>query len=87
MKKKYINVNTNKLHDELINEGINPILVESLEEKTWITFAENTDMDLVQQIIDTHDPTPLPASLSELDKLRIAQAEQFEYLLELLGGM
>lgn len=87
MKKEYINVNTNKLHDELINAGIAPLLVESLNEKTWITFADDVDMTAVQAVIDAHDPTPLPEPLSEIDKLKISQAEQFETILELLGGM
>ena len=36
MRIEYVNVNTNKLHDELITADINPVLVESLDEKTWI---------------------------------------------------
>lgn len=60
MRKEYIGLNINKLHDELIVKGIKPLLIESLNDKTWVTFADNTDMDLVQQIIDAHDPTPLP---------------------------
>lgn len=60
MKVEYLNVNTNKLHDELIKAGIKPLLVESLNEKTWITFAGTTDMAAVQAVIDAHDPTPLP---------------------------
>jgi hypothetical protein len=54
------NVNTNKLHDELIASGITPLLVESLGGTTWISFDEDLDMALVQTIIDAHDPTPLP---------------------------
>ena len=85
------NVNTNKLHDELIVSGIVPLLVESLENTTWITFEDNTDMDLVQQIIDAHDPTPLPPQPTEFDKIRIesaqANAELFEMMLSMLGGI
>ena len=54
------NINTNKLHDELIASGLAPELVESLEDTTWITFSEGTDMTAVQAIIDAHDSTPLP---------------------------
>jgi len=84
------NVNTNKLHDELIANGIIPMLVESSEDNTWITFAEDADMELVQQIIDAHDTTPLPPPLSEIEKLRLesaqANAELFEMMLMFIGG-
>lgn len=69
MKSHYINVNTNKLHGELISHGIHPILVENdldiessqtIADNTYITFAVDTDMQLVQSIIDAHDPTPNP---------------------------
>lgn len=87
MKKEYIDVNANKLHDELIANGIKPILVESIDNKTWITFKKDTDMNTVQQIIEAHDPTPLPEPLSEIEKLKISQAEQFETILMIIGGM
>ena len=61
------NINPNKLHDELINAGLTPVLVENdrpenshIASHTWITFVEGTDMTAVQAVIDTHDPTPLP---------------------------
>jgi hypothetical protein len=60
MRIEYLNVNTNKLHDELIKAGIVPLLVESTEEKTQITYANDIDMAAVQAVIDAHDPTPLP---------------------------
>lgn len=60
MKVEYLNVNTNKLHDELITAGIKPLLVESLDNKTWITFKDTVDMIAVQAVIDAHNPTPLP---------------------------
>lgn len=69
MRKHYIGVNTNKLHDELITTGITPLLVESKDSDTWITFAEGTDMIAVQTIIDAHDPTPLPPQPTEVDYL------------------
>jgi len=84
MKKEYIGVNTNKLHDELIASGVKPLLVESKGEKTWITFEEGTDMELVQQIIDTHDPTPLPPKPSEKERLEALEQAMLEIVM---GGM
>ena len=82
------NVNVNKLHDEFINVGIKPYPVFELENGDGdFTFLEDTDMELVQQIIDVHDRTPLPPPLSEIDELKIIQAEQFENILMLIGGM
>ena len=72
------NVLRNKLHDELCANGINPKSVDAIEGTkpigASITFEEGTDMELVQQIIDNHDPTPLPPPLS--DKERIEELEQ-----------
>lgn len=65
MQSEYKNVNTNKLHNELIASGIVPLLVESLDDTTWITFADGTDLTLVQAIIDVHDMTPPPMPKSE----------------------
>jgi hypothetical protein len=69
MKIEYIDINHNKLHDELIENGIIPILVESLENKTWITYADDTDMAAVQAIIDVHDSTPYPPQPTAEDYL------------------
>lgn len=60
MKIEYLNVNTNKLHDELIAVGIVPLLVECRNNVTWITFTDNTDMTAVQAVLDAHNPEPLP---------------------------
>lgn len=60
MRLEYLNVNHNKLHDELINAGIVPLLVENKDNKTWITFEDNVDMTVVQAVIDAYDSTPLP---------------------------
>jgi hypothetical protein len=84
MKIEYINVNTNKLHDELIANGITPILVESLEDKTWITFEDGVDMGLVQQIINAHDPTPTPTEPTTEERLKLAEDT---ILFMLMGGM
>jgi hypothetical protein len=69
MREHYTGVNTNKLHDELIKAGVIPILVESKDNDTWITFADGTDMTVVQTVITAHDPTPLPPQPTEADYL------------------
>lgn len=70
MKKEYTNVNTNKLHDELVSNGIIPDSVENKDNKTWITFKPETDLNLVQQIIDAHNPleTVKEAKIKELNE-------------------
>lgn len=78
------NVNTNKLHDELIANGVVPLLVESLEDRTWITFTDDTNMDLVQQIIDAHDPTPLPPQPSDKERLEALEQAMLEIVM---GGI
>lgn len=94
IEKKLNNVNPKKLIDELTKKGIKIIYAindssdgEHIANNTIIDFEDNTDMELVQQIIDAHDPTPLPEPLSEIDKLKISQAEQFETILMIVGGM
>lgn len=54
------NINPFKLHEELIENGIEPIFLENdcpeyeyIAENVWITFKENVNMDLVNQIIDS----------------------------------
>lgn len=81
MKKEYIDVNTSKLHDELIANGIMPFLVESLEEKTWVTFNHDADMELVQQIIDAHDPTPSPQLPTDRERLQAVEQAILEIVL------
>lgn len=73
---KYININPNKLHNELIAAGINPILVENdcsigsyTAPNTWITFEDSTDMVKVQQVIEAHDPTPAPPPLTAEERI------------------
>ncbi|SKB36258.1 hypothetical protein SAMN02745120_1036 [Acetoanaerobium noterae] len=92
---KIENVLRNKLHDELIEKGIVLKSIEAIVGDSQIgadiDFAAGIDMDLVQQIIDTHDPTPLPPQPTEFDKIRIesaqANAELFEMMLSMVGGM
>ena len=85
------NINVNKLCDELISKGIVPLLIESVENTTCITFEDDTDMDLVQQIIDAHDPTPLPPQPTQEELLKQELAKTNAMVLELtefiLGGM
>jgi len=81
MRIEYVNVNTNKLHDELIAADINPVLVESLDEKTWITYADGTDMTAVQTVIDAHDPTPLPPEPTAQERLEALEAAMLEVVL------
>ena len=90
------NVAPNKLHQELINVGIECSVFHNLEDGRYfigeceINFADGTDMVLVQQIIDAHNPTPLQKPLSEIEKIRLEQAqsnaELFEMMLMLTGG-
>ena len=64
------NCNVNKLHDELRKAGIKPFPVFELENGDGdFTFADGTDMELVQQIIEKHDPTPLPPQPTETEML------------------
>lgn len=90
---RYENVNRNKLHTELQNAGIKTDYVGAIDGTQIgceIEFQDGTDMTSVQQIVDSHDPTPLPQPLSEIDQLRIEQAqsnaELFEMMLMLTGG-
>jgi len=67
---KYENVNRNKFHTELQNAGIKTEYVGAINDTQVgceIIFTEGTDMNLVQQIIDKHDPTPLPPKPTEIE--------------------
>lgn len=77
MKKTYNNMNVNKLYDELVDVGIKPITVWSdlklgqhIAENIEIVFEEDTNMTLVQQIINAHDTTPLPQPKIETEMLK-----------------
>lgn len=70
MRSEFIDVNANNLHEELIKNYIKPIHVESLGNKTWITFTKDTDLELVQRIVALHDSTLVPEPKSEIDKLK-----------------
>ncbi|MGN7478938.1 hypothetical protein ACTHOQ_13905 [Solibacillus silvestris] len=86
------NINITKLHQEFEDAGVNANYALALpNEDNEFDFEKGTDMTLVQRIIDAHDSTPLPTSLSETEKIRLemarANAEMFETMLSLIGGM
>lgn len=62
------NVNTNKLHDELIAHGIVPVLVQSKEDTTWITVKDN-QIDAVNTVVANHNPTPYLPQPTETEML------------------
>ncbi len=79
------NCNVNKLHNEFIQVGIKPFPVLVLENGDGdFTFSKGTDMDLVQQIIDAHEPTPLPQLPSEKERLEALEQAMLEIAL---GGI
>lgn len=82
------NINVNKLHQEFNNNGIYPSPVNFIDENSaTFTFAEDVNLHLVQQIIDTHDPTPNPQPPSEIEKLRLEQAQANSELVQLIMMM
>jgi hypothetical protein len=91
MKKIISNANVNKLHTELNNAGIFPFPVLIYENGDCeITFEDDVDMVSVQAVIDAHNPEPLPEPLTDIEQLRLEQAqanaELFEMMLMLTGG-
>jgi hypothetical protein len=60
LKVNYKNINTNKLHDELIAAGVPPVYVTSSGQETWVEFSDSVDMSIVNTVLLSHDPTPLP---------------------------
>lgn len=87
---KIEDVNPSKLIDEFIANGISIVNnSNNLEYENGVPrshigtlcveLEEGTDMELVQQIINTHDPTPLPPqpSKEELLEQRINELELF----------
>lgn len=73
------NVVPSKLHNELIKAGFNCTISHNLEDGRYfvgtceIKFAEGTNLQLAQQVIDTHIATPMQEPKS--DKERIAELE------------
>lgn len=85
----FTGVNTNKLHDELIAAGIVPQLVESLDNDTWITI-DDSQVDVVNNIVAAHDPTPKPKLLTEAEiiadleaRLQTAETDNLNTMLAL----
>lgn len=73
---KLKNVNRNKLHQELVDAGIHPKYVSSLDDTDShlggeFIFDKDYDVEKVQSIIEKHDPTPI-----ELDPTREEILEQ-----------
>lgn len=91
-------INITKLQDELLNNGVvfkNYITADLIDdngitEKAECVFADDTDINLAQGIIDNHNPTPLPRPLTEIEQLRLetarANTELFEMMLMMNGG-
>ena len=86
------NINPNKLIDEFVSNKIQILACEHnlshvlyIAEETNITFDKNVDMDLVQKIIDAHDPTPSPPQpIVEDFNLEI---DYRVTMLEMIGGI
>lgn len=72
------NVVPNKLHQELVDAGVECSVSHNLEDGRYfvgdceIKFADNTDMSAVQAVIDAHNPAPL-----------LPQPTEFDYLIDL----
>lgn len=65
-----ISCNVPKLLNEFNLANIKPYPVFDNKDGTGdFAFPEGIDMVLVQQIIDAHDPTPLPPQPTEIDYL------------------
>lgn len=74
------NVNVNKLANELVAQNVVPkdissdlIGSEIIAKTATVTFADGTDIDFVQSILDAHDPSPL--SKRPTSEERIAMLE------------
>ena len=80
MRLELIGVNTTKLHEELIAAGIQPQMVESLENTTWIT-VEDAQVDALNAVVASHNPTPIPAPPSLEQRIQAAEAA----LLTMMG--
>lgn len=97
MIKIYKNVNRNKLHTELQNAEIETeyvLAIDNTDIGCKIKFKENTNMELVQQIIDAHEPSPIPPQPTKeevleqkLQSQEVAIAELTLLLSMMMGGM
>ena len=78
------NVNPNQLLDELIEMGINSEYIfitsdiqlgEYIAENTEITFGENVDRELIEQVIENHNPTPPPKAITPEERMKALEKE------------
>ena len=77
MKLHYQNVNTNKLHDELIAAGIRPWPVESKGNDVYIGMPDDTPKEVLEQIaasVAAHNPTPVPVVDADLELVAAIQS-------------
>lgn len=85
------NVVPNKLHQELIDAGVDCSVIHNLEDGRYfvgdceIKFTEDTDMELAQQIIEAHESTPLSKLPTAEERLK--QAEDTILYLLMNGGI
>lgn len=79
MKINYKNVNTNLLHDELIANGIVPLLVQStpysdennknpIRPDTWIIFDDDVDITKVNEVIKSHNPNKVTIQMPTIQE-------------------
>lgn len=87
MEKIYTGVNPLKLHAELIDNHIGIMLSTSIDDTLTVSFADDVNLNLVQQIVEAHDPTLLPQPLSDFEKLRLEQAQANTELVQLIMMM
>lgn len=59
------NINPQKLYHDFIMAGVSIVNItndlkgdQHIADNTWITFEEETDMELVKSILNNHDPSP-----------------------------
>ena len=87
---KFKNLNPERLASDLdalgMNIAVNSDLIfgKNIASNVWIEVDENIDVSIIQSIVDAHDPTPLPLPLSEVEKLRVEQAQANAELIQLI---
>lgn len=75
---KISNVNVGKLHQEFKNNGIYTFSVLNYGDYGEFTFKNNPDIAMIQQIIDSHDPTPevrKPTPFERIEQLELEKEE------------
>lgn len=71
---KKTDFNLMKLGDEFLSEG----LTFTITEENGQIICECTDTDVAKKIANTHDPTPMPPALTDLQQTQLAVAEAVE---------